>query len=179
MIYVSFLWLISTLMYFSSYMTGWQMAVSLFRQFFDRRIRTDGCDSSTSCHGLRLSAWWPVLLRLHSITVGEYQGSPSKTVVNSENRLNGTQILLVRYGLFIISNESNTTDFFHCQYFFLYLLHSTWISVWMCFKQNVFNLGLDHVVSVYTLAYCVLLVNTEETNGTTLPFLCNIAKVGV
>ncbi|XP_048063072.1 kinesin-associated protein 3a isoform X1 [Megalobrama amblycephala] len=24
--------------------------------FFDRRIRTDGCDSSTSCHGLRLSA---------------------------------------------------------------------------------------------------------------------------
>lgn len=142
MFYIIFLWLISTLMYFSSYMSGWQMAVSLFRQFFDRRIRTDGCDSSTSCHGLRLSTWWAVLLRLHSITVGEYQGSPSKTFGNSENRLNGAQILLVRYGLFIISNESNTTDFFHCQYFFLYLLHSTWISVWMCFKQNDFNEAL-------------------------------------
>lgn len=137
MIYGSFLWLISTLIYFSSYMTGWQMAVSLSRQFFDRRIRTDGCDSSTSCHGLRLSAWWAVLLRLHGVTVGECQGRPSKTFVKYENQLNGSQMMLVRYRLFIISNESNTTDFLHCLFFFLYLLHSMWNSVWMCFKQNV------------------------------------------
>lgn len=78
------------------------------------------------------------------ITVTQHHGRrvSGKPFGNSENRFNGTQILLVRYGLFIISNESNTTDFFHCQYFFLYLLHSTWISVWMCFKQNVFNEAL-------------------------------------
>lgn len=53
----------------------------------------------------------------------------------------------------------------------------------MCFKQNVLNqayfaalvLSLDGVVSA--LAYYVLLVNTEETNGARLPFLCNIAKI--
>lgn len=65
-----------------------------------------------------------------------------KPFVNSENQLNGSQMMLVRYGLSIISNESNTTDFLHCQFFFLYLLHSTWNSVWMCFKQNVLNEAL-------------------------------------
>lgn len=162
-------------MYFSSYMTGWQMAVSLFRQFFDRRIRTDGCDSSTSCHGLRLSAWWAVLLRLHRVTVGECQGSPLKPFVNSENQLNGSQMMLVRYGLFIISNESNTTDF-------LSIFITFHVKLWSLnvFLSRMLSMKLWFWARSCSFSVCFSLhVNTEETNGTTLPFLCNISKVGV